>query len=243
MTNQPCPKCGFQNAYIGFSSVECRNPECVHYTVQPEPLEAPRVETPQPPGWSHWLSKAHDWTEDPVQVKIQKKFVEAQIEQAKHEENGVNGHWTMADGVTRKIINGVVCNDDGTPYTAAVALTPEEARRVHSARHAIEHGNRIFHAQVVAEIGKNLNDAMTPTVTGQRSKECIESKRRVPQYDKAVKIGPNTSPIMAMIEDMRKLTPEEVAALPKYYHDEPDYDEPDCAPQEYVMQIFRTAKE
>lgn len=29
-----CPECGAARAYVGFSSVECRNPKCRHYKPQ-----------------------------------------------------------------------------------------------------------------------------------------------------------------------------------------------------------------
>ncbi len=137
-----CTKCGWDHAYIGFNSVECRNPECVHYVKAEEPVgsEGPRLpETPPTPGWSHWLSSV--------------------------------------------------------PKIAEVlGITPENL--------AEQRANRMF-------------------------------------YRKEIAIGPNTSPLMAMMEDFRKLSVEEVAALAKYF-----WLEEDTVPaQEYVLQTFRTAKE
>lgn len=33
-----CPNCNTPGAYIGFNSVECLNPRCVHYTVREEEI-------------------------------------------------------------------------------------------------------------------------------------------------------------------------------------------------------------
>lgn len=29
-----CPKCGTPEAYIGFNSIECRNPDCEHFVLE-----------------------------------------------------------------------------------------------------------------------------------------------------------------------------------------------------------------
>jgi hypothetical protein len=31
-----CPKCRTDGAYVGFSSIECRNPDCEHYVIVEE---------------------------------------------------------------------------------------------------------------------------------------------------------------------------------------------------------------
>jgi hypothetical protein len=33
-----CPKCGAAGAYVGFNSVECRNPKCIHFVIEEEAI-------------------------------------------------------------------------------------------------------------------------------------------------------------------------------------------------------------
>jgi len=33
-----CPVCNTPGAYIGFSSVECRNPDCEHFTIEEDKI-------------------------------------------------------------------------------------------------------------------------------------------------------------------------------------------------------------
>jgi hypothetical protein len=33
-----CPKCGSPGAYVGFNSVECRNPKCIHFVIEEEAI-------------------------------------------------------------------------------------------------------------------------------------------------------------------------------------------------------------
>lgn len=33
-----CPACKTPGAYVGFNSVECRNPRCIHFTIEEEDI-------------------------------------------------------------------------------------------------------------------------------------------------------------------------------------------------------------
>ena len=33
-----CPACKTPGAYVGFNSIECRNPRCVHFTIEEEDI-------------------------------------------------------------------------------------------------------------------------------------------------------------------------------------------------------------
>ncbi|HLX63225.1 MAG TPA: hypothetical protein VKX17_18280 [Planctomycetota bacterium] len=46
-----CPVCNTPGAYIGFNSVECRNPRCIHFTIEEEdicPCCGKKGHTPSP---------------------------------------------------------------------------------------------------------------------------------------------------------------------------------------------------
>lgn len=38
-----CPCCGTPNAYVGFSSIECRNPDCEHFKPEPPKVDPPTL--------------------------------------------------------------------------------------------------------------------------------------------------------------------------------------------------------
>ena len=33
-----CPDCGTPGAYLGFNTIECRNPKCVHFVIEEEAI-------------------------------------------------------------------------------------------------------------------------------------------------------------------------------------------------------------